>query len=164
MISSFNVAVPAGFPSPALDYMEERLTLNDIYMNRPLSTFLINVKGDSMVNAFIPPKARLVVDRSITAESGHIVLAELNGEFTVKFFKKNAQKAWLVPANSTYPDIEITHDHTCTIWGVVTAIITDTKELKNLFINRRTCTRSLMPMHFIVPVNVCLTRGSKVDP
>ncbi len=132
MISSFDVTVPAGFPSPALDYMEERLTLNDIYMSRPLSTFLINVKGDSMVNAFIPPKARLVVDRAITADSGHIVLAELNGEFTVKFFKKGAQKAWLVPANPRYPDIEITDDQTCTIWGVVTAIITDTRDLKDL--------------------------------
>src|ERR1041384_3470914 len=99
MIRIVNAKVPAGFPSPALDYMEERVSLDKLYIKDPLCTFLVDCEGDSMINAFIPPKARLVVDRSIMPKNGDIVLAELNGEFTVKFFKKTAFKCWLIPAN-----------------------------------------------------------------
>lgn len=129
-VSSYSVAVQAGFPSPALDYLEERIDLNKTFIQHPLATFIVECRGHSMINAFIPPKARLIVDRALTPKNGDIVLAELNGEFTVKFLKKNDFKCWLIPANSKYREIEITGEMTLTVWGVVTAIITETKDLR----------------------------------
>ena len=75
MVSSMDTPVQAGFPSPALDYMEERVSLDKEYIKDELSTFILNCTGDSMVNAFIPPKARLVVDRSLTPKNGDIIVA-----------------------------------------------------------------------------------------
>src|SRR5688572_12420122 len=107
-INNYAVAVPAGFPSPALDYQEERIDLNKCFVKHPLSTFMVECTGDSMINAFIPPKARLIVDRSLTPKNGDIVLAVVNGEFTVKFLQKNDYKCRLIPANRKYTEIEIT--------------------------------------------------------
>ena len=85
----YEAAVPAGFPSPALDYLEDRIDLSKDLIRHPASTFIVECTGDSMMGAFIPPKARLVVDRSLTPVNGNIVVAVLNGEFTVKFIRKN---------------------------------------------------------------------------
>ena len=129
-IKSFAVSVPAGFPSPATDYLEERIDLSKELIKHPLSTFLVQSEGDSMINAFIPPKALLLVDRSITPQNGDIVLAVLNGDFTVKFLKKNNLKCWLVPANSKYREMEITEEMNIQIWGVVISVISDPKNLR----------------------------------
>ena len=133
-LSSYEVPVQAGFPSPALDYMEERIDLNKVFVPNPLATFIIECRGDSMINAFIPPKAKLIVDRSLTPKNGDIVLAELDGEFTVKFLKKNDFRCWLIPANSKYREIEISGDTVLNIWGVVTAVITETKDVRQSMI------------------------------
>lgn len=130
-ILSYDFKVPAGFPSPAMDYIEERIDLNKEFIPHPLSTFIIESTGYSMINAFIPPRARLIVDRSITPKNGDIVLAVLDGEFTVKFLKKNEFKCWLVPANSKFKEIEITGEMDMQIWGVVTNIITDAKSVRS---------------------------------
>jgi len=122
--------VQAGFPSPAMDYIEERIDLNRVFIQHPLSTFIVECTGDSMISAFIPPKAKLIVDRSITPKSGDIVLAVINGEFTVKFLKKNDHNCWLVPANSKYQEIKITPEMDMQVWGVVTTIMTDTTDLR----------------------------------
>jgi len=129
-IKSFAVSVPAGFPSPATDYLEERIDLSKELIKHPLSTFLVQSEGDSMINAFIPPKALLLVDRSITPQNGDIVLAVLNGDFTVKFLKKNNLKCWLVPANSKYREMEVTEEMNMQIWGVVISVISDPKNLR----------------------------------
>jgi DNA polymerase V len=129
-IQSFPVSVPAGFPSPATDYLEERIDLSKELIRHPLSTFLVQSEGDSMINAFIPPKALLLVDRSLTPQNGDIVLAVLNGDFTVKFLKKNNLKCWLVPANSKYREMEITEEMNMQIWGVVITVISDPKNLR----------------------------------
>lgn len=130
-ILSFDNSVPAGFPSPAMDYMQERIDLNKELIQHPLSTFIVQCEGLSMINAFIPPRARLIVDRSLTAKNGDIVLAVLNGEFTVKFLKKNRYKCWLMPANSKFKEIEITPEMDMQIWGVVTNIITAANEVRS---------------------------------
>ena len=130
-ILSYDCKVPAGFPSPAMDYMQERIDLNKEFIPRPLSTFIIESTGFSMINAFIPPRARLIVDRSISPKNGDIVLAVINGEFTVKFLKKNNHKCWLIPANSKFKEIEITSEMDMQVWGVVTNIITNVNDVKS---------------------------------
>jgi DNA polymerase V len=126
----YDAAVRAGFPSPATDYLEERIDLNKEFIDHPHSTFLVSTIGDSMIGAFIPPKATLVVDRSVLPQNGHIVVAVLNGEFTVKFLQKNDHFCRLVPANRKYPEVRITPEMDMQIWGVVTRIIIDPKELR----------------------------------
>lgn len=126
----YEMAVPAGFPSPALDYKEERIDLSRELIPHPLSTFIVECTGDSMMGAFIPPKARLLVDRSLTAVNGNIVVAVVNGEFTVKFIRKNDHACWLVPANSKYPEIKISAEMDMEVWGVVTHVISDTQDLR----------------------------------
>src|SRR6188508_2447423 len=84
-----DLSVPAGFPSPAADYAEERINLNDFLIQHPEATFIVRCEGDSMINAFVSPKCYLVVDRSLTARNGDIVLAYVAGRFTVKYLQKN---------------------------------------------------------------------------
>lgn len=133
-IAYFPMPVKAGFPSPAADHMEERIDLNDEFIKHPLSTFIIDCEGDSMTGAFIPPKAKLIIDRSLTAKNGDIVLAVLDGEMTVKILRKTDLKCFLVPANNKYKEIEITPEMNMQIWGVVTAILTNANDV-------RTCIR-----------------------
>jgi|SRR5690242_9650631 len=117
-------------PSLATSYPYHEIDLNRELIPHPLSTFIIESSGYSMINAFIPPKARLLVDRSLAPKNGDIVLAVINGAFTVKFLKKNNYKCWLVPANSKFKEIEITRETDMQIWGVVTNIITNTNDVK----------------------------------
>lgn len=124
--------VPAGFPSPALDYMQKRIDLNDELIKHPLSTFIIECEGTSMIDAFIPPKAHLLIDRSLTPKNGDIILAVVNGEFTVKYLRKKEYTCWLVPANKKYKEIEITSDMDFIVWGVVISIIINPKDIKCL--------------------------------
>lgn len=125
-----SAAIPAGFPSPALDYMEDRIDLNKELISNPLSTFIVASEGTSMINAFIPPRAKLIVDRSLTPKNGDIILAVMNGEWTVKYLKKNDVKCWLCPANSKLKDIEVTEEMNMQVWGVVTTIIINTNDVK----------------------------------
>lgn len=131
-ISYFDFRVPAGFPSPANDYLQKRIDLNDELIKHPLSTFFIECEGTSMIDAFIPPKAKLLVDRSITPKTGDIILAVLNGEFTVKYLRMNGNKCWLAPANKKYNEIEITVDMNFIVWGVITSIIINPNDVKCL--------------------------------
>jgi DNA polymerase V len=116
--------VPAGFPSPALDYLEDRIDLSKTLITNPTSTFIIKVTGDSM-NVTIEPGSLLIVDRSIRAESGMVCLCMLDRDFTVKRLKReNATgKVCLIPENKRYPIIEVTSAHDFEVWGVVTWII-----------------------------------------
>ncbi|MEO6671217.1 MAG: translesion error-prone DNA polymerase V autoproteolytic subunit [Ferruginibacter sp.] len=128
-IDFFDNDVDAGFPSPAADYLCKRINLNDIIIKHPLSTFVVGCKGSSMVDAYIPPKAKLVVDRSITATNGKIVLAAVNGEFTVKYFSKKDGRVQLIPANPAYKIIDVTEEMELLIWGVVIHILINPDDL-----------------------------------
>jgi len=115
-----------------MDYMEERIDLAKELAPHPLSTFYAYCDGDSMVDAFIPPNSILVIDKSLTAKTGDVVVAYLNGGFMVKYIKFTEGKCWLVPANKqkNYKTIEITEDMEMTVWGVVTNVVINTKNIR----------------------------------
>jgi len=115
--------ISAGFPSPADDFQEETLNLNDYLVHNPTATFFVRVTGDSMIGAGIFADDLLVVDRSITATSGRIVIAVLNGELTVKRLRLQQQQVLLEPENPEYPSIEVNSDMQFEIWGVVTSVV-----------------------------------------
>ena len=116
-------SVQAGFPSPAAGYEETELDINDIVVTNPAATFYVRVKGNSMIDANIHEGDILVVDRSIEASNGKIVIAIVDGEFTVKTLYKKDNQIKLVPANPDYPEIIIKDELTLEIWGVVSYII-----------------------------------------
>ncbi|MBF0384579.1 MAG: translesion error-prone DNA polymerase V autoproteolytic subunit [Candidatus Omnitrophica bacterium] len=115
--------IPAGFPSPADDFLEKKLDLNEFLIKHPSATFFVRVKGDSMVNAGINSGDILIVDRSLEPKDNKIVVAVLNGEFTVKRIKKKRDKLYLVPENPDFTPLEVTESMGFEIWGVVTNVI-----------------------------------------
>ena len=119
----FTSCVSAGFPSPADDYIEKRLNLNDLLITNPTATFFVKVAGDSMIDAGIHDGDTLVVDKSKKTSNNNIVIAVLNGELTVKRIQINKRKLFLVPENSAFQKIEVTEDSDFVVWGVVTNVI-----------------------------------------
>ncbi len=115
-------AVKAGFPSPADDYIEKTLDLNEYLIHHPAATFFVRVSGDSMV-PLICHGDILVVDKALTPYSGSIVIAAVNGELTVKRLVEQNGSTMLVPDNEAYQPIALTLDVDCTVWGVVVHII-----------------------------------------
>jgi DNA polymerase V len=122
-IPAFMSCVQAGFPSPADDYIENKLDLNALVVKHPSATFFVRVEGESMKDADIHSGDILVVDRSVEASSGKIVIAVINGEFTVKRFIIKPSGAFLVPENPKYPTLKIEKDSDFQVWGVVTFVI-----------------------------------------
>ncbi|MCS6293364.1 MAG: translesion error-prone DNA polymerase V autoproteolytic subunit [Nitrospira sp.] len=115
--------LPAGFPSPADDYIEGKLDLNRHLIKHPAATFFVRVTGDSMVEAGIHSRDILIVDRSLEAIDGNVIIAALDGELTVKRLYKRDQTLRLLPANKNYQPIEIQAHQSFEIWGVVTNVI-----------------------------------------
>ena len=112
-------SVQAGFPSPADDYIEMYLDLNSHLIPHPSATFFLKVSGDSMINIGIAEGDMLVVDRSVEARHGRIVIAAVNNELTVKRLSLQGKKIQLLPENDSYEPITITEDLDLVIWGVV---------------------------------------------
>ena len=113
-------SVAAGFPSPAEDHMDSSLDLNQHLIKHPSSTFYVYARGDSMVSAGISDGDMLIVDRSLEATNDSIIVAIINGEFTVKSISKVNERLYLMPHNTSYDPIEITEEMDFEIWGVVT--------------------------------------------
>ena len=113
--------VKAGFPSPAEQYMEPPLDLNQLLVKRPAATYFVRVEGDSMCGASINDGDLLVVDRSLTPADGDIIIAAVDGEFTVKRLRKNPYS--LEPANPAYPVIRLEPGQELDCFGKVTAVI-----------------------------------------
>jgi len=114
--------VPCGFPSPAADYIEKRIDLNDLLVQHPAATYFIKVSGDSMIEAGIGDGDMLVVDSSLHAKHGSIVVAALEGEFTVKKLQLHP-RVQLVPMNANYAPIVIDREEALEIFGVVTFVV-----------------------------------------
>jgi DNA polymerase V len=112
-------SVPAGFPSPADEYLDRPLDFNELLIAHPAATFAVRVVGNSMTGAGIFPGDIAVVDRAVTASDGSIILAILDGEFTVKRYRKRNGAAWLEAANPDYEAIPLTEDRDFQVWGVI---------------------------------------------
>ena len=122
-IPFYESKVPAGFPSPAEDFMDLDLNLQEYLVQHPSATFCVRVTGDSMQNAGIFSGDVMVVDRALEPKNNTIVLAVLDGEFTVKRIQKKGRQLFLNPENETFKPMQITEEMDFKVWGVVTHII-----------------------------------------
>ena len=118
-IPLLNDSVSAGFPSPADDYTEENIDLNEHLISNPFSTFFLRVKGESMINAGIKDKDLIIVDKSLTAKPGNIIIAMIDGEFTIKRLSVKNDELYLKAENHNYPDFRFKNHIDVQIWGVV---------------------------------------------
>ena len=112
-------SVSAGFPSPADDHIEENIDLNEHLISNPFSTFFLRVKGDSMINAGIKDKDLIIVDKSLIAKPGNIIIAMIDGEFTMKRLSIKNNELYLKAENHNYPDFRFKNHIDVQIWGVV---------------------------------------------
>ena len=115
--------VAAGFPSPADDYVEVGIDLNEQLIRHPTSTFFLRVSGESMLGAGIHHGDLLVVDRSLDPRPGRVVVAVLDGEFTLKRLVQHQGRLRLEAANPTYPPLELHRCGDVQIWGVAIHVI-----------------------------------------
>lgn len=111
--------VRAGFPSPADDYLDDAISLDGYLISDPAATFLVRVRGDSMRGAGIDEGDLLVVDKGLTANHGDIVIAVLDGEFTVKRLHRVRGRCALIAENPAYPPIRLADGQELEVWGVV---------------------------------------------
>lgn len=115
--------LPAGFPSPADDYLEGKLDITKHLVKHPAATFYVRVSGDSMIGAGIHTGDLLVVDRSLEPKNGNVIVAALDGDLTVKRLSRRNGVVRLLPENKDYQPIEIQDGQSFEIWGVVTNVI-----------------------------------------
>ena len=119
----FMDTVPAGFPSPADDYIDGKLDLNSHLIKHPAATYFVRAAGDSMLDAGIHDGDILVVDRAVEPRNDSVVIATVDGELTVKRLRKSGAMVMLVPGNSSYEPLSIDGDTRFEIWGVVITVI-----------------------------------------
>ena len=118
-----STAISAGFPSPALDFIDLSIDMNKHLIKRPSSTFYGRVKGQSMKDVGITDGDLLVIDKSITPKNDQIAVCYVDGEFTIKKIKFEQDVCWLIPANDAYQPIRVTSQNDFLIWGIVTHVI-----------------------------------------
>jgi DNA polymerase V len=123
LLPLFSDLVPAGFPSPASDHLEELFDMNRLLFRHPDATYMLRVGGESMSGAEIHTGDLLAVDKHLEADHGHIVVAVVQGECTVKRLVRKGQSWWLMPANPAFKPYEITDTDELRIWGVVTHVV-----------------------------------------
>ncbi len=119
----YTARVSAGFPSPADDFVDGRLDLNEHLVAHPAATFFVRVEGTSMIDAGIHPGDILIVDRALEPRNGSVVVAVLDGEFTVKRYRRSGARSFLAAENPRFRPIEITEGMAVEVWGVVTYVI-----------------------------------------
>ena len=118
-----NAGISAGFPSPAGDFKEERISLDKELIKNKEATFFARVSGESMINAGLEDGDLIVIDRSIEPTNNKIAVCFIDGEFTVKRLQVKKNKIWLKPENTNYKAIEVNDDNELIIWGIVTNVI-----------------------------------------
>jgi DNA polymerase V len=117
--------ISAGFPSPALDFVDVSIDLNKYLIKHPSATFYGRVKGVSLKNAGIDNGDLLIIDRSLRPTNGKIAVCYIDGEFTAKRIQISKSVIWLIPENENYQPIRVTEDNDFLIWGIVTHVIKD---------------------------------------
>lgn len=122
-ISCTESSVPAGFPSPAEDFGQATLNISSQLIQHPQATFYMRVRGDSMVLAGINDGDYVIVDRAVKPSPGHVVVAVVEGEFTLKYLRRRADKFFLEAANPTFPPIHPKEGAVLEVWGVATNCI-----------------------------------------
>lgn len=122
-IPFIDIGVKAGFPSPALDFMEYKIDLNSYVAKNPHTTFYVRVSGSSMTGAGIDDGDILVADRSLEPAKDKIAICLIDGEFTVKRLKPDEGCLYLLPENPSYPPIKVTEENQFSIWAIVTHVI-----------------------------------------
>ncbi|MGY0408792.1 MAG: LexA family protein [Polaribacter sp.] len=118
-----DTGISAGFPLPADDFKETKISLDEELIRNKEATFFASVKGQSMINAGLDDNDLLVIDRSLEPANNKIAVCFLDGEFTVKRLRVEKNEVWLQPENPNYPIIKITEDNDFLIWGIVTNVI-----------------------------------------
>lgn len=118
-----DIGISAGFPSPADDFRETRISLDEELIKNKEATFFAKVSGQSMIGAGLDDNDLLVIDRSISPTNNKIAVCFLDGEFTVKRLRVEGEEVWLQPENPEYPIIKITQENNFVIWGIVTSVI-----------------------------------------
>ncbi|MGB1042110.1 MAG: LexA family protein [Tenacibaculum sp.] len=118
-----DIGISAGFPSPADDFKETRISLDEELIRNKEATFFAKVSGQSMIGAGLDDNDLLVIDRSIAPANNKIAVCFLDGEFTVKRLRVDGNEVWLQPENPDYPIIKITEENNFVIWGIVTSVI-----------------------------------------
>ena len=116
-------SVSAGFPSPASDYEDKKISLDDYCIQNRAATFFITVAGDSMDGAGIFDGDLVVVDRSLRAKTGDVIVALVDSEFLIKILRRQGKLVYLAPANPEYPPLIIEENTRFEVWGVVTNVI-----------------------------------------
>ncbi len=122
-VSFATAKVPAGFPSPADDYLDRPLDFNELLIENAAATFAVRVAGDSMINAGIFPEDIAIVDRSRNPSDKDVILALVDGGFTIKRYRRRHGRVWLQAENPAYADTEISEEMCFEVWGVVTKAI-----------------------------------------
>jgi len=132
LIPLFLTPVHAGFPSPADDFVESRLDLNDYLIDKPAATYFLRVNGNSMIDLSINDGDLLIVDRSLEPKNNNVVVASIDGDFTVKIFQKRAKQVRLIPANKMFKPIVVQDGENLMIWGTVKHVIHTFQKWKKL--------------------------------
>lgn len=123
IIPLFDMPVPAGFPSPAADFTEQAIDLSELLIRNKAATFMVRFSGQSMIEVGILDGSLGLVDRSEQLTDGRIVMASLNGEYTVKRLRRRGGRIFLEAANQEYQPIEVSEEADLIVFGVVTYVI-----------------------------------------
>ena len=118
-----NAGISAGFPSPAGDFKQERISLDKELIKNKEATFFARVSGESMITAGLEDGDLIVIDRSLEPTNNKIAVCFIDGEFTVKRLQVKKNKIWLNPENTNYKAIEVKENNELIIWGIVTNVI-----------------------------------------
>ena len=122
-VSTLGEAVPAGFPSPAQDYVDEGIDLNRELIRHPASTFCARVAGDSMRDCGIDDGDLLIIDKALTPKEGSVAVCFVDGEFTLKRISIRTDGIWLEPANPQYQALQVTDGSNFLVWGIVWYVV-----------------------------------------
>ena len=123
LLTFYKEAVECGFPSPARDFTEGTIDLNEELIPHPNATFIVRARGDSIVGSGIYPGDLLIVDRSIKPRNESIIIAVLDGELSVKILRFKNKQVNLSSSNNNYKDVLVSEEMDFTIWGVCTKVI-----------------------------------------